>query len=300
MTDTVKNLLRDPLLHFLVLAIGLFVLHDIVAHDEEANARHIVVDRAVLLNFIQYRTKSFDLEVAERQLAKLTSDELDTIVNEFIREEALAREARELGLDQNDYVIKRRLVQKLDYVARGFVEAAFQVTEEDVRAYFEENRPDFYIQPRITFTHVFFSAERHGADEAEQLAATTLAQLRQSRARFEDAGQYGERFLYGLNYVDRSRILVESHFGTELTEAIFGIDPSVDDWSGPFRSDHGAHLVLVTAVQPGRNPSLDEVRPQVVQQASRALGERRAREAAQKIVDAYDVEVLYDPKSAVN
>ena len=54
------------------------------------------------------------------------------------------------------------------------------------------------------------------------------------------------------------------------------------------------------AVEPGRDPSLAEVRAQVVQQASRALSDQRAREAAQKIVDAYDVEVTYDPDTAVN
>jgi hypothetical protein len=296
-----KSILRDPLLHFLFLAIGLFVLHEIVAHDDaDANARQIVVDRDALLNFIQYRTKSFDLEVAERQLASLTSNELDQIINDFIREEAMAREARELGLDQNDYVIKRRLVQKVDYVARGFADAAFKVTEDDIRAYFDENRSDFYIQPRITFTHVFFSTERHGQETAETLAAEALTELRQSKARFEDAGQYGERFLYGLNYVDRSRILVESHLGADFTDAIFSVDAAKAQWSGPFESEHGLHLVLVTAVQPGRDPALEDVRPQVVQQASRALSERRARETAQKIVDAYDVEVVYDPNAAVN
>lgn len=296
-----KSILRDPLLHFLVLAIGLFVLHDIVVHeDESANARQIVVDRDALLNFIQYRSKSFDQEVAERQLASLTDDELDKIITELVREEALAREAIALGLDRDDYVIKRRLVQKVDYVARGFADAAFKVTEEDIRAYFEENRADFYIQPRITFTHVFFSNEGNGAENAEQLAAEAMIRLREEGANFEDAGQYGERFLYGLNYVDRSRILVESHLGAGMTEAIFGLDPAATGWSGPFRSEHGAHVVLVRAVEPGRDPALREVRVQVEQQASRALSERRAREAAQLIVDAYDVEVVYDPGTALN
>ena len=296
-----KSILRDPLLHFLILAIGLFVLHDIVVHDDEgANPRQIVVDRDALLNFIQYRSKSFDQDVAERQLASLSSDELDKIIGELVREEALAREARALGLDKDDYVIKRRLVQKVDYVARGFAEAAFEVTEDDIRAYFDDNRADFYIQPRITFTHVFYSAERHGAEIAEQLAAAALLRLRDNNVGFEEAGEYGERFLYGLNYVDRSRILVESHLGAGMTEALFSLDAAAGDWSGPFRSEHGAHVVLVTAVEPGRDPSLAEVRPQVEQQASRALSEQRAREAAQLIVDAYDVEVIYDPQTAVN
>jgi hypothetical protein len=298
---TLKSIWREPLLHFLVLAVGIFVLHDaVVPEDLEANARKIVVDRAALLNFIQYRSKAFDPEMAEQQLASLTDDDLQMIIDDLIREEALAREARALGLDQNDYIIKRRLVQKIDYIARGFAESAFEITDADIKAYFEENKSDFYLQPRITFTHVFFGAERHGADGAMERAAETLQRLRENNVHYAQAGRYGERFLYGLNFADRSKVLIESQFGTEMTEALFSGEVPVGEWSGPFETEYGAHIALLANLEPGREPTLEQVLPQVTQQASRALAQRRAKEASQQIVDRYAVELAYPQAAAVN
>lgn len=298
---TAKTILREPLLHFLVLAVGLFFVHDAMVHeDPEADARKIVVDRAALLNFIQYRSRAFDPEQAEQQLASFSEDELQRIIDDLVREEALAREARALGLEQNDYVIKRRLVQKLDYIARGFAESTFEITEAEIEAYFEENKADFYVQPRITFTHVFFSAERHGANGAMERAAEALRKLRAEGVLDAMAGQYGDRFLYGLNFADRSKVLIQSQFGDAMTSTLFSGEVPPGEWSGPFETEYGAHIVLLANLQPGHAPDLAEVLPQVTQQASRALAERRANEASKQIVDRYDVEIVLTKADAIN
>ena len=295
---SLRSIIRDPLLHFLVLAMGLFVLHELLVHsNEEDDNRRIIVDRTALLNFIQFRTRSFDLETAEQQLESFSDTEIQYLVEDLVREEALAREARALGLDRNDYVIKRRLVQKLDYIARGFADAAFEVTEQDLESYFDENKADFYIEPRITFTHVFFGNDEHGGVGAAERAAAALLRVREDSAGFSDARNYGERFLYGLNFADRSRSLIESQFGTAITESLFSGDVPVGEWAGPFESEHGAHIVLVANLMPGREPTLDEVRPQVTQQATRALVEQQAEEATAQIVQRYDIDLRYNEEA---
>lgn len=295
------SLLKEPLLHFLVLALGLFAVHDLISHeDPEADERRIVVDRTNLLNFIQYRTKSFDVAAAESQLASLTDDSLTQVIDDYVREEALAREARSLGLDRNDYVIKRRLIQKIDYIAQGFADAQSTVTDDDIRAYYDDHKQDYFIEPRITFTHIFFSSERHGMDQAMDLAAQTLAQVRQDRAGFNEASRYGERYLYGLNYVERSELYVESHFGEAMTAELFALAPDSATWHGPMQSTFGSHLVMVTGRQAGRIPPLEEVRARVAEQAGRAITAERAREATQQIVDSYEVDVVFNRAPLTN
>ena len=289
-----KSLLREPLLHFLLLALCLFFLHDAVSHkNSEEDTRKIVVDRSALLNFIQFRTKAFDSKRANQQLAALSVEQLKKITEEFIREEALVREARQLKLDQNDYVIKRRLVQKLNYIAQGFVDSVSEVTEDDIRDYFVKNRDDFQIKPRITFTHVYFGSDRHGNEDAKRLAEETLIKLREQNSSFEDASQFGERFLYGLNFVERSKLLIDNQFGSDMADQLFKLRPSRSIWHGPIQSNAGWHLVMVSQIWPGRLPKLEEVREQVVQQATRVLNEKRAREATQQIVDSYQVDLRY-------
>ncbi len=290
-----KLLHKEPLVHFLVLAIGLFVLHSAVSHDDvDADIKRIVVDQDSLLTFIQYRTKSFEPVTAKKQLDSFTDDELKKVIDDYVREEALYREARTLGLDRDDYVIKRRLIQKIDYVARGFAESSGKATAEDIQKYFSENKNDYYIEPRITFTHVYFSAKRHGAEKAKTLAEQKLTELERTKATFHDASKHGERFLYGMNYVERSELYVDSHFGPEMTKKVFAVEPKQGSWYGPFVSTHGAHLVMVTQKQTGRMPTLAEVRTRVEQEARRAITEERAKEATQKIVESYDIDVVYE------
>ncbi|WP_164982759.1 peptidyl-prolyl cis-trans isomerase [Leisingera sp. NJS204] len=286
-------MLKEPLLHFLVLAIGLFALHAAVSKDEERDARTIVVDRVALLEFIQYRTKQFDSETAATKLDSLSSDALDRIVQSFVREEALAREARALELDRTDYVIKRRLVQKLDYMAQGFTDAGADVTEAEARAYFRENAADFYVYPRITFTHVFFAANGRGMTGALRQAEETLAELRNSDTRFEDAPGFGERFMFGTNHIDRTLEDVRSRFGDEMTAALFEDMLASGVWSGPLRSEHGAHLVLVTDRRPGRQPTFQEVAERVTREAQRSVNAERARQATQRIVDTYRIDLRH-------
>lgn len=292
--NSLRVLYKEPLLHFIVLAIGLFVLHDIVSHeDENANPKQIVVDESSLLTFIQYRTKSFESATAKRQLESFTDAELKQVIADYVHEEALYREAKLLGLGKDDYVIKRRLIQKVDYVARGFAESFNQVSKDEVKKYFEENKDYYYIAPRVTFTHVFFNAEQRGLEQAKKLAQKKLAELQKSKATFSDASQHGERFIYGLNYVERPKNYIQSHFGSALTEKVFAAEPDQKQWFGPLVSEYGAHLVMLTQKQKGRMPALEEVYARVEQEAKRAIVAERAKQATQQIVDGYDIEVVY-------
>lgn len=298
---SLKNLSKEPLLHFLVLAVALFILHDVVSHqDPDANAKKIVVDEQNLLTFVQYRTKSFEPVTAKRQLESFSDAELNKVIEDYVREEALYREAKMLGLDRDDYVIKRRLIQKVDYVARGFAESFNEISDEEIKKYFEENKDYYYISPRVTFTHVYFSNEIHGPQKAQTLAEQERAELNKNGVVFNDASKHGDRFIYGLNYVERTEAYINSHFGTEMTKQIFASEPSGKTWYGPIASDHGQHLVMMTQKQQGRMPSLEEIYPRVAQEAQRAIVAERANQATQQIVDSYNIDVVYEqPKRKV-
>ena len=150
-----KKLLREPLVHFLAIGVGLFVLFDLVApEDSNLDSRTIVVDRDALLTFIQFRSKAFNPEVAAARLDALGDAELSMLIDDYVREEALHREALALGMDQNDYVIKQRLIQSLQFITNGFVSAAVDVSDEEIAEYYEANRDDYYVDPYVTFTHV--------------------------------------------------------------------------------------------------------------------------------------------------
>ena len=284
------KLIKEPLVHFLVLGLGLFLLFEFVAGDEAAfDSRVINVDRDSLLTFVQYRSRAFEPQMAAKRLDGLSDAELERLIDDYVREEALHREALALGMDKNDYIIKRRMIQSIEFITDGFVTAAVEVSAEDVEDYFETNGDDYYIEPFVTFTHVFFSAERHSRDELLSLATAKLTELNAQQVQFSDAPRHGDRFPFFVNYVERGPEFVASHFGAPMAQAVFAIDPNQSVWHGPFESEYGAHLVMLTRKAEGRYPELTEVEPGVRDDAEREARAAQKDKAIQAIVDTYEV-----------
>ena len=290
-----RRILKDPLVHFLAVGLGLFVLFNLVASNETTyDSKVIDVDRDALLTFMQYRTRAFEPQAAANRLDELAPDELERLITDYVREEALHREALALGVDKNDYVIKRRMIQSVEFITDGFVTAAVELDDEDVAKYYESNRDDYYVEPYVTFTHVFFNNERHGRDEAASLAQEKLADLNTTQAAFGEAPRHGDRFPYFLNYVERGSAFIASHFGTRMAQAVFSLEPSDTTWRGPFESEYGMHVVMLTRKTEGRYPGLFEIEEAVRRDAEREAIAEQKNLAIQAIVDTYEVRTTFE------
>jgi len=290
-----KKFLREPLLHFLAAGLALFVLFGLVNRDgRSSDPNLILVDQEALLTFIQYRIKAFNPSLAKQKLEALSDEELDQLIGDYVREEVLHREALALGLDEDDYVIRRRLVQKLEFITEGFAEAGADLDGAAVQRYFDANKADYYVEPYVTFTHVFFQTEDRPREQARALANKELERLNRNGVPFSDAPQHGDRFLYHVNYVERTPDYVGSHFGPAMARALFALEPNEFVWRGPFDSTYGVHLVLLTTNEPGREPELAELEARVRQDATRARIREETESAIADVVDAYEVRVVYE------
>ena len=287
------KIVKDPLAHFLALGLGLFLLFGLLNPDagDSNDPKMIRVDRDALLTLIQFRAKTFQPEMAEARLESLSQEQLQSLIDDYVREEALYREAIALGLDANDYIIKRRMIQKIDFITQGFADATVEISDDDLKTYYDTNRDRYREQAFITFTHVFYSTEHRTAAEAEALAEEKLAMLQSDAALFSDAPKHGERFPYGVNYVERTRDYVKSHFGGDMASALFSLNPADDVWRGPFLSPHGAHLVMVVKRKDARHPPLDEVRDRVAADRNSERKKAQSEKVIKAIVDTYKIEV---------
>ena len=296
-----KSFLKEPLLHFLAAGLGLFVLFGVVNRDEPDDDPGVVtVDHDALLTFVQYRIKAFNPALAEKKLNSLSDDELQSLIDDYVREEVLHREAVALGLGDEDYIIRRRLVQKLEFITEGFAEASATVDEAALRRYFDANKADYYVEPFMTFTHVFYETEDRPREQVRATAEKKLVELNRNGVPFSDAPQHGDRFLYHVNYVERTPDYVASHFGVPLAKAVFELEPNEFMWKGPFDSPYGVHLVLVTTNEPGRNPELSELEDRVRVDAQRAMIREETEAAVADIVGSYDVRVVYEREDAAD
>ena len=275
------------------MGLVLFLAFDLISKDEQSDAlNRIVVDRDRLLTFMQFRSKIFEADRIGDALDNLPEEELQKLIDDYVREEALYREAKALNLDKNDYTSRRRLIRQLEFINQGFISSSITLSEMDLQGHLDAHNDRYYVPPKITFTHVFFNADKRGEDSAHALALAKLDELNESQVPFHKALSHGDRYLYHRNYVNKEADEIASHFGPAMQKQLFALDANDKIWHGPFHSPYGSHLVMVTRHTTGYAPPLKEVRQRVEQDAIQARLKLELDRINQSIVDAYEVEVV--------
>lgn len=281
------RLLRDPLVHFLAIAAALLAIATAI-RPPEADERTIDVDRAALLEFIQFRSKAFEPSAAGALLDSMSAAERQALIDDFVREEVLYREAAALGLEQDDYVIKQRLIQKFEFAAEAAI-GDEPPTSAEIELWYDMHKDDYATAPTATFSHVFFSANGRGAEAAAREAEEIATALNAANAPFEAAAGKGDRFPFGVNYVERSYDYVASQFGEDAADLVFNPEAPFGSWRAGLRSPYGAHAVFIRAVAPSRTPPLSEIKAQIAEDAARARREEMKRVLIEGAIERYDV-----------
>jgi hypothetical protein len=254
------TLLREPLLHFLLLGAALFVLYGAVGGSRPPAANQVVIDRA-------------DLERISRQFQRTwlrppTEAELRGLADDLVKEEILYREALALGLDRDDLVIRRRMRQKMEFLNTDLVDQAAP-TEADLAAYLAANPERFRLPERIDFVQIYLDpAATEGSPEAR--SAALLTRLRTEPGLGEEPQALSDPTLLPPSMEQATARDISGTFGAELANRL--AETASDGWTGPYPSSFGWHLVRVTARTPSRVPRLAEIRPQVEREW---LAERR-------------------------
>ena len=284
------NVLKQPLLHFLVLGALIFAAYALTEDTPAASSELpaddvIVVDRAALLDYLQFQAQAFDPDVFEARLAAMDQAQIDELVAAYVREEALYREGLRMGLDQADYDIKQRVVQKVEFLLESLVADAIVPAESELLAFYETRREDYMTESVYSFTHIFFDGQQDMA-RARQRAEELLAAS--NDIAFEQAAQHGDRYPFLQNYVERTRTFVASNFSAAFVDQLDALAPQ-EAWQGPVQSRYGWHLVLLRARTASAEPAFADIRDAVLEdyRFSRLL--QRRRDAEQRVLDEYDV-----------
>lgn len=246
------RLIREPLLHFLLVGLSLFGLFAALNKDSALPTNRIEISRA-------------DIEqlhlLFQRQWQRLpTPQELRALIDGRIREEVLYREALALGLDRDDTIVRRRMAQKVEFLVADTAVPA-QPEEAALAAYFDSNRERYREPARLSFTHVYFSPDQRGA-RATSDAQIVLKSLQASKTNPGSAAGRGDRFMLAYDYVDKGTDELARDFGQVFADALERLP--VGRWSGPVTSGYGTHLVYVSAREDVRIPLLSQVRERVV------------------------------------
>ena len=196
------------------------------------------------------------------------------MVEDKVREEVLYREALAMGLDKDDTIVKRRMAQKMQFLAED-VAAAHEPSTAELKAWFEKNSNQFALPSRYSFRHLYFSPDKRGKN-AQQDAAKALTKISGQPEDSAVAASLADQFMFQDYYGDQATEAIAKEFGPQFAVAIEKLKPG--SWQGPIESGYGWHLVFVGTVIPGRIPAFEEMEPDV---KTAWLGEQK-RQAWQK------------------
>ena len=275
------RVLQEPLVHFLLLGSALFVLAhywgDSPAREQQET---IVVTEGKIQSLAQLWQRT-------RQRPP-TRAELEGLIQDYVDEEVFYREALAMGLERDDTIIRRRLRQKLEFVAEDLADAV-EPTDEQLRAYLNQHANQFRLEERASFTQIYFSRQRRG-DSLDDDVEQTLDQLRHSEAAI-DLTQLGDPILLPPHHENLRASEITNLFGPQFSAGLSAAGQGA--WTGPIESSYGLHLVLVHERTPVRVPELEEARDAVRREwyaarrsASKESFRRRLRERYKVVIEA--------------
>jgi hypothetical protein len=243
-----RRLMREPLTHFAILGAALFLCGRL--YEARTNVYRIEVTPAHVAQLSRKYALQFGRPPDPATLRSL--------IREDIHDEILFRQGRLLKLDQDDEIVRRRVVQKEQFLLQNLA-APPEPTDAQLASYYNAHAARYAAAPRATFSHIYFEAGPGGDQAAQARARAVLAKLAPGVTR---APELGDPFpdLYDFSAFEPEQ--VARLFGhTPFSDAVY--TAPVGRWSGPYRSAYGWHLIYVDARETARQAPLADVRDRV-------------------------------------
>ena len=277
------RLIKEPLVQFLLIGACIYGAYALFGVPEEDNT-----DSTVLVD--ANRIRGFAAQWKARWNRPPTREELDGIINAYVREEILYRQAVSMGLDKDDTVTRRRMAQRLEFLTSDLVRLA-EPAEGELEKYLQDNIAQFQSPDQITFIQVFFNPDQRDEttlDDADEV----LAQLQAAGVPDPATLEAGDVLMLQSYYQSVSALEVRKQLGSGFASAVMELEPGT--WHGPVLSGYGVHLVYVFERLEAPPPALADVKPLVLEAWQTAQIESFNEDFYEGLESRYEI-VIDDP-----
>ena len=280
----ILRLLREPLLQFLVLGAMLFALYNLVDKRSVEATEKIVVSTSQIANLRDGFARTWRRSPTE--------EELQGLIENYIRDEVFYRAGRAAGLDRDDAVIRRRVRQKMEFLAEEITVP--EPTEEQLAAFLASNPERFQTEDRLTFRQLFLNPSRRTGTIDRDLERVRAALSSADAAT--DATGLGDPFLLGEEFHAVSLRDTAGSFGENFARQVFAAEQG--RWQGPIASTYGLHFIFINERTRGSLSPLDTVRPAVIREWTNARRLEAERKLYRSLRDRYEIIVEAVPPQA--
>ena len=271
MLDVVRRVITDRFTLFALIGLAFFFIE---GRFSDSRNEIIIDDRDIAM--LEGR---WELQTGTQP----NTEELDALIDFHIREEVMVREARRLGIDQGDVILRRRLVQKMDLLMRNEVDDV-EFDEAEIKAFYQDNRSRYSNPRQVGFRHIYLGSDR--------IAPNELAEQIQSELSGSDDPdlwrELGQSFMFSREYAPRPEASFVELFGRDFAGALVSSEQS-DSWWGPVRSSYGWHLVQTRVLDDARVLPFEDVRARVIEDLRSDFVASQKSAKLEQMIDRYDV-----------
>jgi hypothetical protein len=282
MLDRLKVLFKEPLVHFTIFGLLLFLLYDWFGRtDSTAFSDRIEVPAAR----VEMMISRWEMQLGRSP----TEQEVQSFIQGYIREEVLSREALALGLDQEDVIIRRRLAEKMEFLSLEMVSVE-EPDSSELFHYYTNHRLNYQVPGDVTFYQVYFSTDTRTLIEAENVARAVLGKLHEEHIPGIRAEEFGDRFILPGFFPNYSTQDIEQLFNSvDFIERVF--KAPLETWEGPVETSFGLHLVYVTDREDVRTEPFEKVYDRVYEDYMTSRQREQSSAYLQQLIDRYQVEI---------
>jgi PPIC-type PPIASE domain len=276
MKQIVTRLLREPLLQFFVVGGLFFAVFAMGGGSNDPQSDVIEISAA--------RVEQLSAQFSSAWNREPTAEELENIINAYIREEVYYRDALELGLDRNDTVIRQRLRQKMEFLTDTGA-SLMEPTPDELKEYYAANEATYVRRSRVAVQQVFL-----GEEPSPSEIESTLSQLISDPEA--DTSLLGERTMLPASLRLTLAEGIDAVFGQGFFTRIKDLPDNT--WSGPFTSTYGNHLVRIVQREPATAPPLEDIRDAVSRDWRASLAEELRKTDYERRLAKYSVDRTYE------
>jgi hypothetical protein len=197
--------------------------------------------------------------------------ELKTIIENFIQNEALYREALKLNLERGDIIVKRRLVQKLGFLKQE--EGVKIPNDSELKKYFDENKGEFRIPKRLSFNHIFFSKESRSLEEVRRYLVNKSVK--------------SDPFLLGRNFSDKTIRQIQRDFGDKFASSLDKLTTLKKNLI--IESIYGWHVVNVSNIEDSYLPEFNSIKDKLLDTYLLVKKDEVLKKYTEDLIKSYDV-----------
>lgn len=265
-----KRILQEPLLHFLVVG-GLLFFY--LSNNDTVEKPEIIISEGKIKQLTAQFTKT-------RQRAP-TKEERKALIDNQVREDLAFKHGTQMGLVDNDTIIKRRVQQKIEFMLNDSI-AGIEPSNEELQTYLDAHKKKYTIAPVYSFKHVYINPEKH-EDINAFIASLKVQELDVNYVSLSDS------IMLDNAYENTSTAQIARLYGLKFAKSLDDVE--VGTWQGPVKSGYGLHLVKIDKKSPRRIGTLEELSSEIKRDFRTDTQKKAVNDFYKTLEDQYTVTI---------